>query len=289
MRYPTAAAFRMALEERIRQRSAADGVAIQRLRKRVAFERFLARLQAPPDSPWFLKGAFALDLRFGDRSRTTKDLDLAIDLAIAPDVPTTPAGVTELLQAAAAYELDDFIVFRVPAEGEQIQQEPSAHTYRFHTRALLDRRPFEDFKVDVGTVTPLVAPTEEIPESDTLLFAGIVPRRFRAISLAQHFAEKIHALTFPREDRENTRVKDLVDIMLILEVNAPDPGTARNALQAVFAGRGTHSLPSQIHDPPPSWTASYTATARELTLTHVTIEDATRFLNQFLDQSFSVR
>lgn len=286
MRYVNAANFRMALEERIRQRSAADGVAIQRLRKRVTFERFLARLQAPPDSPWFLKGAFALDLRFGDRSRTTKDLDLAVDLAIAPNVPTTPAAVAERLHAAAAYELDDFIGFSVSAEGEQIQQEPSARTYRFHVRALLDSRPFEDFKVDVGTVTPLVAPTEEIPESDTLLFAGIVPRRFRAISLAQHFAEKIHALTFPREDWEKTRVKDFVDIVLILEVNAPDPGTARNAIQAVFDGRGTHSLPSQIPDPPPSWTGSYTATARELTLTHVTIEDGTGLLKQFWAKVF---
>lgn len=287
MRYANAASFRMALEERIGQRSATDGVAIQRLRKRVTFERFLARLQAPPDSPWFLKGAFALDLRFGDRSRTTKDLDLAVDLAIASNVvPATPAGIAARLQAAAAYELDDFIVFSVPAEGERIQQEPSAQTYRFHVRALLDKRPFEDFKVDVGTVTPLVAPTEEIAESDTLRFAGIVPRRFRAISLAQHFAEKIHALTFPWEDREQTRVKDLVDIVLILEVNAPDPHTARNALQAVFDGRGTHSLPSQISDPPPSWTGSYTATARELTLTHMTIEDGTRLLHQFWAKVF---
>jgi hypothetical protein len=54
VRYANAAAFRMALEERIRQRSATDGVAIQRLRKRVTFERFLARLQAPTHSPWFL-------------------------------------------------------------------------------------------------------------------------------------------------------------------------------------------------------------------------------------------
>jgi hypothetical protein len=38
MRYANAAAFRMALEERIRQRSATDGVAIQRPRKRVRLQ-----------------------------------------------------------------------------------------------------------------------------------------------------------------------------------------------------------------------------------------------------------
>jgi hypothetical protein len=107
-------------------------------------------------------------------------------------------------------------------------------------------------------------PLDEIPESDTLAFAGIVPGTFRTISLPQHFAEKIHAFTRRREERENTRVKDLVDIALILEVSPPDPRAVLTALRDVFNGRGTHQLPATIPDPPSSWTPQYFETAAEM-------------------------
>lgn len=281
MRYATAARFRMALEERIKQRSLTDGVAIQRLRKRLAFERFLARLQSRADNLWFLKGAFALDLRFVDRSRATKDLDLGIYLSLRGDSAPGREEIAKLLRDAAAQSLEDFFVFSVPGEGEEIVQEPSAHAYRFTVRASLADRPFEDFRVDVGAGLELVMPVEEIPESDTLTFAGIVPRRFRAISLAQHFAEKVHALTRPWEDRENTRVKDLVDIILILESSPPEPEIARVALERIFKGRGTHALPPAIPDPPATWVGSYGAEAAEIGLTHANIEDATNLLREY--------
>ena len=93
MRYATPGAFRTALEQRIRTLARADGSAIQRLRKRVTFERFLARLQNTDDSPWFLKGAFALELRLGNRARTTRDLDLGIDSTASANLPTTKQQV----------------------------------------------------------------------------------------------------------------------------------------------------------------------------------------------------
>ncbi len=286
MRYATAPNFRTALEERIRQIAGRDGSAIQRIRKRVAFERFLARLQAPPDSPWFLKGAFALDLRFGERARTTKDLDLGIYLSLRGDPGPGPEEIAKLLRKAAEYSLDDFFVFTVPGEGEEILQEPDAPAYRFTVQGWLAGRLFESFKVDVGTGLQLVTPVEEIPESDILTFAGIVPRRFRAISLAQQFAEKVHAMTRTWEDRENTRVKDLVDLTLILESNPPEPKMARVALERIFEGRDTHRLPTVIPDPPPTWPGSYRALASEIGLAHVVMEDATEFLRRYWSRIF---
>jgi hypothetical protein len=41
---------------------------VMRLRKRVAFERFLAKLGAAEPGNWVLKGAFALELRLGVRA-----------------------------------------------------------------------------------------------------------------------------------------------------------------------------------------------------------------------------
>lgn len=281
MRYATAASFKTALEERIRQRSAIDGLDIQRLRKRVAFERFLSRLQAPSDSPWFLKGAVALDLRFGDRARTTQDLDLGLDLSLHGDPTVGRGDILQLLREAAVYPLQDFFVFSIPDEGQDILREPAARAYRFTVQASLAAQRFEDFRVDVGAGLQLVAPVEEIPESDILAFAGIMPGQFRAVSLAQHFAEKVHAYTLLREGRENTRVKDLVDITLMLEVKGVDPVPVRSALEAVFERRGTHSLPREIPDAPASWPASFTATASELNLIHTRVEHAVGFLREF--------
>jgi hypothetical protein len=52
MRYASAAAFRTALEARL-QAEQSDGVGISRLRKRVVFERLLARLQAVAPDGWY--------------------------------------------------------------------------------------------------------------------------------------------------------------------------------------------------------------------------------------------
>ena len=286
MRYATAGNFRTALEEKIRLLSAGDGFAIQRVRKYVAFERFLARLQAPADSPWFLKGAFALELRFRNRARTTRDLDLGMDLVLIEDIQPNRAEVAERLRTAAGHPLNDFFVFGIPVEGEEIISTPDAVAYRFAVQASLADRRFEEFSVDVGPMTPLVIPGEEIPESETLAFAGIAPGRFRAISLSQHFAEKVHAFTRTWEDRENSRVKDLVDITLILEDKEPDPVSSRVALEEVFKRRGTHTLPSQIPDAPPSWASSFTAAASELGLTHTRVEDAVGLIREFWPKIF---
>jgi hypothetical protein len=71
MRYESNAAFRRALEERLRQQSLTFGGPLVRLRKMVAFERFLARLVTVQAGAWALKGGLALQFHLGERARTT--------------------------------------------------------------------------------------------------------------------------------------------------------------------------------------------------------------------------
>ena len=75
MKYPNGAAFRRALEDRLQQQSLRAHSPLVRLRKLVAFDRLLARLVADSPENWLLKGGLALQLRLGDRSRTTQDID----------------------------------------------------------------------------------------------------------------------------------------------------------------------------------------------------------------------
>ena len=96
MKYRTSVAFRTALEDRLKA-ARQDGVGLARLRKRVVFERLLARLHAVAPDAWVLKGGFALELRLGAQARTTKDID--VDWAIGED------EAVELLIEAAAVTL----------------------------------------------------------------------------------------------------------------------------------------------------------------------------------------
>jgi hypothetical protein len=63
MKYTSAAAFRQALDQRLKNEAASTGLGLARLRKRVAFELFLRRLLVVAPDRWVLKGALALNFR----------------------------------------------------------------------------------------------------------------------------------------------------------------------------------------------------------------------------------
>ena len=78
MAYESGASFRRALEDRLRSQSLQTGAPLVRLRKMVAFDRFLVRLVQDQPNAWVLKGGLALQLRLGERARTTKDIDVLL-------------------------------------------------------------------------------------------------------------------------------------------------------------------------------------------------------------------
>ena len=123
MRYASAAAFRRALEDRLLAQSQQTGRSLARLRKEVVFDRLLARLLAVAPGRWVLRGGLALDYRFGDRARTTRDIDLAM--------AGGEEGATTALLAAQAADLGDFFGFAVERTAELDElQEGAAVRYR---------------------------------------------------------------------------------------------------------------------------------------------------------------
>ena len=150
--YRSGAAFRRALEERLRSRSLDAGVPLVRLRKTVAFDCILARLiQLQPDR-WILKGGFAIQLRLEDKARTTKDIDL---LALADS-----SEVLVLLRIVGEFDLEDW--FRFEVEQSEDQAFDKLGGSRIHIRSLLDGRTFEDFHIDVGIGDPVIDPVDPL-------------------------------------------------------------------------------------------------------------------------------
>jgi hypothetical protein len=79
-KYATGIALRTALEERLKQIARDEGVDLQRLRRQVAFDRFLAPLFPGARANWILKGGYAMELRF-HTARATRDLDFTVRTA----------------------------------------------------------------------------------------------------------------------------------------------------------------------------------------------------------------
>ena len=285
MRYRTDKDFRRALEERLRQRAEKDGQPILWLRKRVVFERCIVRLQQSSKSPWVLKGGFALELRLGNMARMTNDMDLTVDLGLFDAESTSLSRLSARLREDLQKESEDKFIFFL-AEGKRELPIQGGKTFRFTVETRLDGRMFEAIKVDVGIGDPLIPPIEEIETSDLLFFADIPIAKIRATSPAQHFAEKVHALTRPFDDRINTRVKDLADIMLLFNRGLPDPPIVKRCVQEVFSARATHASPSKIGDPPLTWASSYSAMAKDLKLNETTLDDATVRLNDYWKNIF---
>ena len=98
-------------------------------------------------------------------------------------------------------------------------------------------------------------------DGDWLGFAGIESSRVLMIAREQQFAEKIHAYTLPR-NAANSRVKDLVDLALLIVSGGLDKQRILDALRLTFERRGTHDLASLL-PPPADWQIPFQAMAEE--------------------------
>ena len=101
---------------------------------------------------------------------------------------------------------------------------------------------------------------------DWLGFGGIAPPSFPVISREQQFAEKVHAYSLPREDRVNTRTKDLIDMLLLIRHEELDNPRLAAAIKATFAKRATHPMPRKLEPPPLEWEPVFQALAWECDL-----------------------
>jgi hypothetical protein len=272
--YSNAEAFRQALEARLRNIARDRGVQIQGLRLKLAIERLLARLFAEADPPWLLKGGYAMELRFRPKARTTRDVDLTIgegdDLA---GLRQRLLEMHESLRIAAARDLGDFFEFIIQPARSELQGAPGGGGV-YPVIARMAGRDFARFHADVGFGDAVFGETETLIGDDLIGFAGIEPAQARAIPKAQQFAEKVHAYTFPWTDRENTRSRDLVDLVLLIERGDLDPAAIRDAVVETFRRRAKHKLPDRLPSPPEAWRDEFTVMAAETGISTTELGDA---------------
>ena len=261
--YRTATAFRTALEDRINKAAAAENVQVNRVRRQVAFDRLLARFFRIDPAPWVLKGGYALELRF-KTARATIDIDLTVQRVAATTEDEANQIVREMVQNNASFPLDDWFEYTIGAPTMDLDAAPYGGA-RYPVEAWMDGRVFARFHLDAGMGDAIMQPVESVECRDWLAFAGIASPVVPTISRQQQFAEKLHAYTLPRSST-NSRVKDLIDMALLIRSGKLEPEGAASALRLTFDRRKTHALPSVLLKPPPEWQGRFKSLAEECRL-----------------------
>jgi hypothetical protein len=282
--YANAAAFRQAVETRLRGVAQERGVQIQGLRLKVAIERLLARLFQEPSPPWLLKGGYAMELRFRPKARTTRDLDLTLGDPVGSEaLAGRLVEVHETLMDAAGRDIGDFFEFTIPPARSELTAAPGGGGV-FNVIAKTAGREFARFHIDIGFGDAIIGGPERLDGDDLLAFAAIPPPIALAIPKAQQFAEKVHAYTFPWTDRENTRSRDLVDMVLLIERGELDHYAVRRAVHETFAHRRGHEVPPALSPPPRAWAAEFPAMAAEAGISTTDLDKAFSILESYWSQ-----
>lgn len=266
----TASDRQRSVNDRIRLTAQAAGVDANRVRRSVVFQRLLVRL-APHGL--VLKGGYSLEVRLPGVARATKDVDLVGRLALAADADALLDALEPMLEVTPG----DGFTFRVESVRRLREVDGGQHAWRLKVEVLLDRARFETVTVDlVGQVDELVGATELLSVACPVLLPGCDDVVIEAADVYQHAAEKFHAYArIYAQDRPSSRVKDLVDLVLLVEAGLLDDNARlRGRLDRVHSVRDGSPPPAQLASPPEYWTRPFAVMAAELGLTARVLTDA---------------
>lgn len=252
------------------------GVVPRRIHLVVAIDRLLTRLLEASPGRWVVKGGYANQLRRPDDARFTGDLDLRIDAAIE----TAP----ELLASGFATDLSDDFGYEVALSPAPLEGPPGGGL-RFVVVARLAGTELVRFKVDVSAADVVVGELESYLSDPVLERLGFRRSRFPVYPINQHVAEKLHALTLPR-DVENTRARDLVDLAWFIRHFTFRSEALAIACIATFDRRATHPWPPVIDVPPESWARPYAAWRAELDFPEATPPGAAWSVRHFFESVY---
>ena len=203
---------------------------------RYALERFLYRLGESAHADHFvLKGAMLFNLWYAMPHRPTRDVDL---LGFGPsDLQSIAQAFREIVNVVA----EDGIVFDAASvRVEEIRKNAGYTGARVIVSAELARARCKT-QIDVGfgdAVTP--GPVDAVYP---VLIADFAAPHLRTYPVYTVVAEKLHAMVLL--GMTNSRLKDYLDLSVLLEREALEPATLAAAIAATFTRRGT-ALPTEL-------------------------------------------
>ena len=245
----------------------------RRVQLTAAMDRFLARMLATTEwGSWVLKGGYANQLRAPTEARFTQDVDLRLD------APLDQAQT--ILATAASTDLSDLFSYELGAPKPLIG--PPGGGLRFPVQTLIAGSAFVSFGADVNSKDAVVGELERHTSDPIVVRLGFPESHFPVYPIAQQFAEKLHAFT-RRRDQENTRVKDLADMIWFIERYTFASDALIAAGEATFGRRGENPWPPSIPTVPATWGRPYAVLRTEMGIVPGTPGAAREELAGFLE------
>jgi hypothetical protein len=240
------------LEKTLARVAREQGLDQERLRRWVSFLALCGALDRAIQSGilagYYLKGGVAMELRFAENARATKDLDIGMEGARKDRLRS--------LADALAAGFDEF-TFRIKAQTRDMEQ---ADTIRVQVAIQYRTRAWQTIEVDLGPANANQVDLIE-PRVRGLVELGIpIVSPVRCLNLAEQVAQKLHACTGPAAAG---RARDILDILLIDALGQLNYAATAEAARRVFAERATHAFPPAFILPP-EWGPELAAMAREL-------------------------
>ncbi|TDB92126.1 nucleotidyl transferase AbiEii/AbiGii toxin family protein [Micromonospora fluostatini] len=283
--YSNASALRAALDRRLLERARMLGRDPNWLRRRLAFTRLLVRLVNENADVWVLKGGMAVELRRPGLARSTRDLDLVLRPGLVVD-PADGVALHEALADSLLTDPDgDGFRYSVELPARLRDDAYGRPAWRFPVECRLAGQLFAKLKLDVVARAEEIGGVERRELPDELSFAQIPTRSVWVADLRQQYAEKLHALTRLYETGESTRVRDLVDLVLLVEDGVPADALLVRRVRHVFTIRQTHLVPDDLPAPPPAWAERYALLAGEVGLAITTADEAHKIVRRHWQQA----
>lgn len=112
-------------------------------------------------------------------------------------------------------------------------------------------------------------------------FTDLSPVVVPAVRPEQQLAEKLHAYTRDYGDRDNSRAKDLYDLLAIAQhLTLPPLGQLQEACRVTFALRAT-AWPPVLAPPPGHWSSAWQGFVRDYGIAFSSLDDAYAALGSF--------
>lgn len=224
---------RNALATRVRAQADSAGIADQRMRLWVgaaALLQVLASAVLEGAFPaFYVKGGFALELRFRRHARASQDIDLV--------VPIDMASIVAAFRTALAGRSWDNFTFRVKDTVRERE-----HVMQVSVQSEYLGGPWCSLIIELGGGE---IEDREMVEAFPLQPFGLRnPDRVPCLNRFAQIAQKLHAASDPSP--QNMRYRDLVDIFLLDSMLERDDAKLRANIEETFTRRAQHPWPSPI-------------------------------------------
>ena len=230
-----------------------------------------------------LKGGAALEFRMPDRARATRDIDLA-DMHAA----TIGEAVDSIIEAIGENPFDDHFRFRVTRRRRLAAGADRGPAMRLSVDARIGGRVFEKFVVDVVVGSARLPPPDTLQLGRLVRFAGVPEVGIPVVDLKTHWAEKLSAYCQRYGDRPNTRVKDLVDLVLLIEQGLEPDRELLAIVEATFVSRGQEIPGSVVPSMACEWAEPFEKLAEGLDLSAPTSRAAHDLVQDFWQTALDV-